>query len=202
MKNARRPGFSRVTARGLGLVELLVAVAIVGVLVGVAIPSLSDLLERRRVVAIAQELAGILNFARSETNANGDAIVVRFDKDPDGKRSCAMVNVLQVFHYSCRCYREQAQICGTAPVPILRVFQVENAQGVSFEATSPHWEGAGPLANFVTLQRGQYFAGASGVNITVSGKRTGAALRVELNEVNRVRVCSPDRSISGYPACG
>jgi ribosomal protein S3 len=58
------------------------------------------------------------------------------------------------------------------------------------------------LANFVTLQRGQYFAGASGVNITVSGKRTGAALRVELNEVNRVRVCSPDRSISGYPACG
>jgi hypothetical protein len=84
---------------------------------------------------------------------------------------------------------------------VLRVFQVENAKGVSFEAAAPHWEGAGALANFVTLQRGQYFPDAAGVNVTVTGKRTGAQLRVELNEVNRVRVCSPDTSISGYPAC-
>ena len=182
------------------MVELMVALAVLGVLVAAAVPSLSDLMERRRVVAVAQELAGILNYARSETNVNGDVINVHLEKDPDGKRSCAMVNVLNGTQHLCKCYREQENMCGGWPVKILRVFQIENSNGVSFEASATDW---GPLNRpILNFERGKYSPEISGVKITVTGKRTGAQLRVEINEVNRVRVCTPDSSISGYAACG
>lgn len=191
---------TRRMARGLSLVELMVAVAILGVLVAAAVPSLSDLLERRRVVAVAQELAGILNYARSETNVNGDMVNVHLEKDPDGRLSCAMVNIHNGTQHLCKCYRAPGNMCGGWPVQILRVFQIENSNGVSFEASATNWGLLNkPILNF---ERGKYFPEVSGVKIDVTGKRTGAQLRVEINEVNRVRVCSPDSSVSGYPSCG
>jgi len=200
MKTSGEPNCTRLLARGLTLVELMVAVAILGVLVAIAIPSLSDLLERRRVVAVAQELAGILNYARSETNVNGDMVNVHLEKDPEGKRSCAMVNIHNGTQHLCKCYREQEDMCGGWPVQILRLFQIENSNGVSFEASATDW---GPLRRpILNFERGKYFPETYGVKIDVTGKRTGAQLRVEINEVNRVRVCTPDNSISGYPACG
>ena len=110
-----------------------------------------------------------------------------------------MVNVHSGTQHLCKCYLDQENMCGGWPVQILRVFQVENSVGVSFEATATNW---GPLGKpILSFERGKYFPDVVGVNITVTGKRTGAQLRVELNEVNRVRVCSPDNSISGYTAC-
>ena len=198
MKLPRQPSSRRRLACGLSLIELLVAVAVIGVLASFAVPSLSDLMERRRVAAVAQELAGILNYARSETNVNGDFINVHLEKDPTGKRSCAMVNVQSGAQSLCKCYLDRENICGIAPVAILRLFQIENADGVSFEASATQW---GALKNVLTFERGRYFPDVSGVNITVTGKRTGAQLRVELNEANRVRTCAPHGSVSGFPVC-
>jgi Tfp pilus assembly protein FimT len=182
----------------LTLVELIVAVGVLGILVAVAIPSLAELLERRRVTVIAQELASLLNFARSEANVNGDDVRVQLQTDPTGKLSCAMVNVASLFDVACACHREPTQLCGVVTVPVLRLFQLENANGVSFEASAASW---GVREQALTFSRGRYQPEVSGVRIDVTGRRTRAQLRVELNDVRRVRICSPGGTMGGFPAC-
>lgn len=188
--------FGRWSVRGLTLIELLVSIAVLGVVLGVAIPSLSDLLERRRVVAITQELAGIFNYARSEANASREEVYVHLEKDPNAKISCAAVVGHHGAHQLCKCYDKPADMC--SPVPKLRIFQIENSGGVSFEAAATYW---GPVPKTVSFARDKFFPEISGVQVTVTGKRTGTQLRVELNDANRVRICSPGGSIGGYPIC-
>jgi type IV fimbrial biogenesis protein FimT len=183
--------------RGLGLVEVMVSVAVLGTLLAVATPSLLDMLERRRVVAIGLEVANILNFARSESNVAGHPITVHLEKDPSGTLSCAAVNIR---HGSdgCKCYLPRAQMCGTVDVAVLRVFQIKNADGVTFEASATKW---GAIKNRLTFARNQHSLGVSDVQVNVQGRRTGAQLRVEVNAAHRVRTCTPDGSINGFPLC-
>ncbi|MFN3304120.1 MAG: Tfp pilus assembly protein FimT/FimU [Roseateles sp.] len=194
----RRPSpDSLARRRGLGLIEVMVSVAIVGTLLAVGTPSLLDLLERRRVAAVALEVANILSYARSEANTVGENITVHLEKDPKGLVSCASANIYHVSDL-CKCYLPRASMCGAVAVPVLRVFQVKNADGVSFEATASKW---GPLKNRVTFGRNTYSTSIADVQVNVKGKRTGAQLRVELNAANRIRTCTPDGSMSGFPAC-
>jgi type IV fimbrial biogenesis protein FimT len=189
------------TSGGLGLVEVLVVVLIVGVLTAVATPSLMGLLERRRIMAVTQELAGLLSFARSEANANGDRVTVHLEKDPSNAVSCASVNI-QHPSDECVCYLPQADMCKGINVPVLRVFQLKNSDGVSFEASATSWGKHAVAANQLTFERNQHYLDVTGMQITVQGARTGAQMRVELNTANRIRTCSPDGSIGGVAKCG
>ena len=60
------PAFSSVWQRGVTLLELMVAVAIVGITLSLALPSFNDLIERNRVVSTVNEMVGAMNLARSE----------------------------------------------------------------------------------------------------------------------------------------
>lgn len=193
----RPPSASPARHRGLGLIEVMVGVAIVGTLLAVGTPSLLDLLERRRVAAVALEVANVLSFARSEANAIGENLTVHLEKDPNKLLSCVSVNIENGNDF-CKCYLPRASMCGGVPVPVLRVFQLKNADGVSFEASATKW---GPIKNRLTFGRNMYFTNLADVQVNVKGKRTGAQLRVELNTANRVRTCTPDGSMSGFPAC-
>lgn len=53
-------------AQGLTLVELLVAIAVLGVLASIAVPSFIDISERRRVVGAGDNLFANMRFAQSE----------------------------------------------------------------------------------------------------------------------------------------
>ncbi|WP_163592583.1 pilus assembly FimT family protein, partial [Klebsiella pneumoniae] len=55
----------RRSTHGLTLVETLVTVTVLGVILAVAAPSLRDLMERRRVIAAATELASMINYAKA-----------------------------------------------------------------------------------------------------------------------------------------
>jgi type IV fimbrial biogenesis protein FimT len=181
---------------GVTLIEVLVSLAIVGVLLAVATPSLSDFMERRRVVAAANEVADIIHFARSERNVIGNKVILHFDIDPSEKQSCvALVTASGVS--SCKCY--ETPICtGTASV-LLRSYVIENARGVSFQAHADSW--GINIPNTVALTRNQAMTDAVNVQITVAGSRSGAHMRVEMNGLGRVRLCSPGGSIGGYPKC-
>lgn len=63
----RRPrAYVPIHRRGFTLVELMVALAVAGILVTVAVPSFTDFVANQRVKAANQELFATLSYARSE----------------------------------------------------------------------------------------------------------------------------------------
>lgn len=64
-------------ASGFTLLELMVIVAIVGVLLAMAIPSFSDTIRNNRLTTYSNELVTSLNIARSEALKRNQHVVVR-----------------------------------------------------------------------------------------------------------------------------
>lgn len=193
---------------GLTLIEILVGLGVLAVVLAVAIPSMADLLEKRRVTAAAEEVAGILTYAKAETNANNTLLFVRFD--PSSSMSCAVV-VTTAGANSCRCYYPANDICPNTASRSLRLFQLPKKH-VSFKAFASHWA-AGP--NYIRFGREQMALETTDFQVDVMGLGKGYTLRVEANEVGRVRICAPTavrapvppavaplfRQMSGYPSC-
>lgn len=186
---------SRRAARGLGLIELMVATVVLGVIVAVAAPSLRDLLERRRIAAVAGELANIFAFARSEANVNADqTLVLHMENDPSGNVSCVALTVLHPSD-AWKCYQTQTNLIRAI---LLRLFLIPASDNVSFQTTATQW-GLDP--NRMYFVRNRPDTSVSGVAITITGRRTGAQLRLEYNQAGRVHTCSPHGTMGGYPVC-
>lgn len=183
--------------RGLGLVELLVGVAVLGVLAAVAMPAMSDFLERRRVVAVAGELMSILAYVKSETNnVVTGGLSLHLEDDPNNQLSCAAVTT-QTIGDDCKCYNSPAAICPTSG-KLLRLFQLPRSDSVAFNATATAW---GAVSQVATFNRKTHQQVEQDFRLTVTGLRTGVTLRIDMNEVGRVTICSPVGRLGGYPTC-
>lgn len=73
-------------ARGFTAIELMVTVAIMAVLMALAAPSFTPLIEGWRVRQAAEQLQSTLYYARSEAIKRGGQVVV--EKLPDGTNGC------------------------------------------------------------------------------------------------------------------
>ena len=70
---------------GFTLLELMVTIGIIGILVGIGVPSISDWIQRSQVRAETQKYVGILSLARSTAITNNQVITVEFAApDADG----------------------------------------------------------------------------------------------------------------------
>ena len=72
--------------RGFSLMEVMVVVAILGILTALAAPSFTPLIEGWRVRQAAEQLQSTLYYARSEAIKRGGGIVIT--KLPDGTNGC------------------------------------------------------------------------------------------------------------------
>ena len=68
--------FSKPRNFGFTLVELLVSVAILGILASLAAPSFSESIKRYRINAIKEDLAGSIQLARAEAIRRGRQVVL------------------------------------------------------------------------------------------------------------------------------
>lgn len=182
--------------RGVTLIELMVGVGILGVLIAVAAPSMADLLERRRVIAAADEIASVLAYAKAETKATNSQLQVRFDPDPNRTMSCAAVVTTSGLN-RCRCYLAPNAICPSTSSELLRLFQLPRDH-VRFSARATAWA-ASP--NYIVFAGNQLGIETTGFEVNVVGLRRGYALRVEVNTAGRVRICSPNGDMTGYATC-
>ena len=78
----------RVQVRGFTAVELMVTIAILGILAARAAPSFTSLIERWRVRTVTEAMQSTIYLARSEAMRRGGAIVVR--KNPNVSGVCTL----------------------------------------------------------------------------------------------------------------
>lgn len=190
-----------VAESGFTLVEMMAGVAIVGILLAVATPSLTAMLERQRVVATAGEVASFFAHARSESAIQSYQVSLHMEPVPAAVGAFSCLRLSTTWHAdTCRCDRPANKVCSLGQGRLLREYLLPHDSSVRFEVdrTVAKW---GWIDYIVTFERGAYVTDVSDIRIIVKGVKTGARLHVEYNHAGRVRTCSPDGSIGGFPAC-
>jgi len=171
--------------RGFTLIESCAALAIAAVLATAAVPNFGPMIERRKVEGVAAQLAGDLQFLRSEAVARNRPLRVRFERQADGGSCYA----LQVDRSSeCSCVDAALGRCAADAAPIKAVLlpaagAVQIAANVAAIVYDPAYGTSTPAATLNVLGRG------------------GTALNQVVNMMGRVRTCAPNGDFAGYRAC-
>jgi len=74
----RKAGCARGAMQGVSLLEMLIAMAILGIIVSVAIPSMSEFGANQRLIGAAEQVFGHIQQARAESIARNAAVYVNF----------------------------------------------------------------------------------------------------------------------------
>jgi type IV fimbrial biogenesis protein FimT len=187
--------------RGVTAIELLVAVAVVGLLLAVAAPALSGLVERQHVRGAGDTLASDLRLARSELQRRGAAanpMVLSFGGNAD--MTCYTLHTAlgapggAALPFVCDCTRTPGTVC--MPLGVrqeLKTVQMRRATGVALAASS----GSAGALMFMP-PNGE--ALPPDMRLVLQGTH-GASLRLSPGVAGSVVQCSPEGTMAGVPPC-
>jgi prepilin-type N-terminal cleavage/methylation domain-containing protein len=162
--------------RGMSLIEVLVVVAVIGILGAIALPSFDSARDKYRLKAAAEALYGDLQFARA--NAIKSSATVNLSMTT----SCWGMNT------------SVACSCSTANSCLLKQTKLTEFPGVSMSSSA--------TASAIDGVRGLVTGGAFTVTFTSA---LGKNAQVSLSVLGRAVLCSSGTSASAhlpdYPAC-
>ena len=90
----------RLPARGFTLVELLVGLAVFAILLGLAVPSMRDMLVRQQVRAASEALTQGMRFSRSEAMRSGQGVTFCRSDDPGASSPACATGGTKPFDWS------------------------------------------------------------------------------------------------------
>jgi len=162
---------------GFSLVELMITVAVIGIITSMAVPSFTSMLERNRLKEASESLKSDLMFARTEAIKQSTNLNVSIDIN--GSSWCYGIDSDST---SCNC--TTSGDCA-----------IKTVDGNLFQGTSL---AAGTNVD-ILFQFRRGIASANGATLNTTNYST----RVVVGSSGRVRICSPDSSkaIGGYDAC-
>jgi type IV fimbrial biogenesis protein FimT len=178
---------------GLTLVEVMVVLAVLGVLLAVAVPAFQDLLHRQRIQSVTTELVSdlaLLKATSAQVRHQSLLGFMVFDLAPT-KNCYAVLAMTNLDGLSCDCSKPPGSACkaGDRKDPEVKIVKLPDSTGVRF-VTTPQ-----STIRFVNGQRADF-----NYQILVEGTRPGR-LRVDLSRGGMVHVCAPDGDFSGYKKC-
>jgi len=183
------------TAReaGLTIIELVVALVVIGVVITLAAPSMRGMMARHRVQGVQDGLLTDLQLARSEVaQRSGTLTVVALTFGGNADVSCYTVHVSGA---DCDCTRGAGSACTVTPSAEIKTTHLTRAAGVSVAASSP----SGTRIEFEP-PRGMVKPATAGMVIDVQDAVSGH-LRTSINSLGVPSVCSPDGSMRGVNPC-
>jgi type IV fimbrial biogenesis protein FimT len=169
--------------RGVSLIETLMALAVVVVSIGTALPSFKSALENRRLDGAAAQLETDIQHARSLAVANNHSVRLKFIDDASG--SCYAV--FSGAANQCQCRADGSSQCSSTQA-------VWRSVGFDASGTVRLRSNVGSIV-FDPLQGTSTPTGT----LRLLG-RSGQAVHLVVNIMGRVRTCSPT-GLAGYKPC-
>jgi prepilin-type N-terminal cleavage/methylation domain-containing protein len=180
---------------GITLVEAMVTLAIIGILLAVAIPNLSDYIHRKRMEGVANELISDLALMRVESVSKTVDSARAFIQIGNGSKfNCYTIYIDDPLGGAvCDCTKPAGQACTQdyRKNNEIKVVQLPEKLGIKFSTNA--------AGNQAEIDRGSRLIPA-GFKILIEGNRPGA-IRLDLNAAGRPEACSPDGLLHGYPKC-
>jgi prepilin-type N-terminal cleavage/methylation domain-containing protein len=189
---------------GVSLIEVLVGMAILGLLMALAVPSMKSFISKHKVSAIGAELVSDLFLARSESVQRGQNVVVVFTENSNW--TCYTLYTPEYSGGNCDCTLAPGKACSKTTSAELKTVRIPTNSRVTLRPTStpvkttdgtkilytgkivfqpplglPQVDAASPSTKIVSSDGGQLMA-VTGVN-------------------GRQSLCTPDGSMTGVPKC-
>ena len=169
---------------GLTLLELMVAIAILGILVVVAIPSFRDLLVLQRIKGAAELVQTDLMLARSEAVRRNVPVYVKLTTGADG---CLGIGTSQ-----CSCLAGSSDICNIKTTDL-------SPAGGAFPGIQLSSASATDLQ--FTAIRGAPNVINPAISLASTQANPSRQITVKLSLLGLTSVCSPNGSVGGLSAC-
>lgn len=157
--------------KGFSAIELMVVVAIIGIVTSVAVPAFMNMLQRNRLKTVMQSFQDDLQFARTEAVKQSRNILINRTRT-----STAVGNWCYGLSTKTACN------CTVTTTTDANYCEIKIVSGASFSTVSMFSATGNSTFNF---RRGTI--GANGVTFNT----TKYAARVVFSDVGRVRICTP-----------
>ncbi len=179
---------------GISLIEVLITIVIVGILVGMAVPSFQSMIERGRVKALTETIYSNLQYAKSEAlkgsqNSEKDVLVIfRHDTNPQCFGMARGTN-------DCDCANDDSTASDFCEID-----GAERRVWVD-STTFPGAQliGSGDLKLVFDSIHGTM--NANGTIIAGSTLSGSGRLKIVVSRLGRIRICAVNDDIPGYPGC-
>ena len=171
-KSIFREIFLNVKTSGLTLMEVLIAILIVGILVGLSIPLFQSLLELHKLKSVAEKAYGTVSYARSEAIKRHADVYVIFKT---GSAWCYGVNA----NATCDC-----SVVNSCSLGVVDSSDYSNVTMSSSGLSQIKYEGIRGTGN-----------NSGSINFSMDGK----TITLELNKIGKIDICSSD--VGGYSPC-
>ena len=186
--------------RGFTLVELIVSLALVAILAAMAVPSLADLIARKRVDGVANELMTVLRSARGLPLNYNKAIQLTFNRK-SGEFSCYSVddNVIQAANIprTCDCANFPSPTCPVVAKAVVNYVAYSTVVVPDSSGVILDWSGDAKPS--ITFDVNGLPVGAASLTVDIKSSR-GGTLRLSMNSAGNASLCSVSGH-SAYPAC-
>ncbi|HCO59471.1 MAG TPA: hypothetical protein DIT58_04700 [Porticoccaceae bacterium] len=172
---------------GFTLIEMMITVAVVAVVLGVAVPSFQDFFDKNRVKRAAEEVYGLMAKARSEAVTRDSDMIVTIN-------SGAWCVGYTDGAVACDCTVTDPDTANACSVPVAGTNVLQVVDGSGFNGVTMSQETFGGA---LTYNRVRGTAGNGTVQFT-----SGAwSLDVRGSVKGRVRICAAASKTMGYEGC-
>lgn len=177
-----------VNCSGLSLIEFMVVLSVVGILATAGITSVSDSIERNRVIDATESIYGLMERARTEGQIRDKDL--SFNTITSTTPWCAGYSA----EVNCDCSITTSCVLDVAGTKVLQILSGARFRGITLAENFASGGGT-------TFSRIRGHASRGG---TVSVSSNNWRLNIVVSSSGRIRVCNPwddTRAIAGYLAC-